>query len=709
MDELKETISEEQIQDSLRLREEMEQRNKKLDLYEEKAKLARLINETAENDANYLLRVLEQSQFEHVDVIAEIDQFLYRLQLLKADKYVINEQIIDIQTELFDYFEWYEEESRYMVDTYCGIDAPYFWSEEKEMLEKVAYKFGFYELYVRFVKWSLTNSPEELELFLQVLNDEFIEGFLCPVDRDEYWEFNYKQFDSLAVDDRLKTWVIYVMRFYDVYRDYIQKYMDNTSGSIASQNLFSSEIWAKDHIFDKIRIIEELAPDDPWFMKVVYEHPEQKMELWAQLLAGKNFAEPYYRDDIDEDDHFENTLDFSSPFEIPEELRFVIELRRGTELHKEYWRKCKPNIEEYFLLTRNLDDKEVYETGKCAYLELMQNMEAINISKWILKALAKELDDYNVLYKALAKVQEKLVAIIYGDTIEFEEQSITEDASTDIEQYKKQCILEITSNLIGFIASQDVEQLMQCKNDILPLYSTITPWLYETMEQNICRITEKIKYAVSKEDHFGKIYEKIWNQFHINFSDDIINTLSTAEWLYEKYIVTAEQVEGYDYSFISILYYQVLENASNILLYKPYIDKVKNEITIDNIKEYFGSANCVKTYTDKRTKQKCFSIKESLELGPISFFLAEAKKRESHIRQFLEKKYDCIQIDRLVNIGKEIGEASGRRNNAAHPGIISYDTAVEDKIVVFDSLCSYEEVKGLHDLFVRLITSLGLN
>ena len=331
-------------------------------------------------------------------------------------------------------------------------------------------------------------------------------------------------------------------------------------------------------------------------------------------------------------------------------------------------------IEEYFLLTRNLDDKEVYETGKCAYLELMQNMEAINISKWILKALAKELDDYNVLYKALAKVQEKLVAIIYGDTIEFEEQSITEDASTDIEQYKKQCILEITSNLIGFIASQDVEQLMQCKNDILPLYSTITPWLYETMEQNICRITEKIKYAVSKEKHFGKIYEKIWNQFHINFSDDIINTLSTAEWLY-----------------------------------KPYIDKVKNEITIDNIKEYFGSANCVKAYTDKRTKQKRFSIKESLELGPISFFLAEAKKRESHIRQFLEKKYDCIQIDRLVNIGKEIGEASGRRNNAAHPGIISYDTAVEDKIVVFDSLCSYEEVKELRDLFVRLITSLGLN
>lgn len=677
----------------------LEQKNK-MQLYDEKVLITKNIIESIRTDVKSIYDLLDRAQVESINVIEELDSFIYKQNLLKEGKYIVDGVEFDIQKELKDYFEWYEEECNKIVDSYMGGNEDYyFFSPEKELLDYFDWDFQNYILYAQFVKWSLTDDEDDLENFLEILEEKFIEGFLCPVDREEYWRNEYSQFDNLNVDERLVEWTIYVNRFYDVYKNYISIYLQNRGTEDRVELLEQSEIWDTDCIFSRIRCIEDNAPYDVWFIKKVNENPDKKMELWRELINGCNFEKKYY-------ETYNNVINDSE--EILEEIKSIRDLLCDSEKYNKFWKNCELTPKEYINLTRDLSEEKKFYTGKNAYWDLIQNIEAINISKWIIKSLIKINSDYEFLYKSINNIQDKLVKLVYGDRVEYEEQSVSQIAATGaIEHYKKQCLMEITARLIEYIAKEDIEGMMQCKKDIMPLCKTLTPWLNESIEKNILVITKRLEKVVSETVEFKSIQKNITESFSKVLPDDVLHTLSTAEYLYNIYIVNQEKKNNWDYSFVSILYYQVLEKTSNILIYQEYLSDIKGKLDVNNYEKYFGKAICGKKYYDKRKRENVYIVKESLELGPTSFLINEIKNDDVEFAKFIKRRYPEADFLKLLELSEEMESASKRRNNAAHPYIIDYETAKEDKVVVYENE-SYKESKKLHDLFVRIIQILGI-
>jgi len=56
--------------------------------------------------------------------------------------------------------------------------------------------------------------------------------------------------------------------------------------------------------------------------------------------------------------------------------------------------------------------------------------------------------------------------------------------------------------------------------------------------------------------------------------DEILQVLSTAEFLYGRFIEEKESIEGFDYSCISAMYYQALEKTYNYFMYSGYIANI---------------------------------------------------------------------------------------------------------------------------------------
>ena len=87
--------------------------------------------------------------------------------------------------------------------------------------------------------------------------------------------------------------------------------------------------------------------------------------------------------------------------------------------------------------------------------------------------------------------------------------------------------------------------------------------------------------------------------------------------------------------------------------------------------------------------------------------MKEVGVKGSEAYDFIIKTYANADVLKISSLGKEIKEASVRRNHAAHPGIITYQTAKEDKRVVYDD-DAYTETIQIHNLFVELIRGLGI-
>ena len=209
------------------------------------------------------------------------------------------------------------------------------------------------------------------------------------------------------------------------------------------------------------------------------------------------------------------------------------------------------------------------------------------------------------------------------------------------------------------------------------------------------------KGSVEKERE--KLYETLSQKYtKIKMENDIFDTLSTAEYLFNEYIEGQNPVSGWDYSFISILYYQVLEKALNYYIYIPYVKKIENEDFGQNIKVYFGNANC--TIVDKRRNR--INLKSAIELGPAGFLLKCAGNKNSKFSQFILGKYKTCSLRELETFGEDILKISKRRNNAAHSYILNYNEAKEDKYIVYCNRENFDVSFELRDMIQRLMSIL---
>jgi len=258
--------------------------------------------------------------------------------------------------------------------------------------------------------------------------------------------------------------------------------------------------------------------------------------------------------------------------------------------------------------------------------------------------------------------------------------------------------LEITASFL----KEDIDALMFAKQKYLTRISYYADDLQiEKLEAFVLELKEKIKNAIAKKAEYDDFYWCVSEDFK-PYADklfkypSLFNSLVSAEFLYNRFIVTKPEQRGFDYSCVSIMYYMSLEEFINKILYVPY----KNKILVQNRDKIFDT----KRYLSKPGYyMRGNDIKSSCELGPLAYLFKNITETQA-FEAFVRKEFGIIDSDivEIQKFGQKLLEKVMNRNDAAHGGHnISYETANEDKIIVYPE-DDIDNTRGLLKEFLKL-------
>lgn len=182
-----------------------------------------------------------------------------------------------------------------------------------------------------------------------------------------------------------------------------------------------------------------------------------------------------------------------------------------------------------------------------------------------------------------------------------------------------------------------------------------------------------------------------------NLPTSAIDSLTTAELLYEKYVDPNYAERGFDYSSISVLYYQAFENAYNNLIWSNYACFINAKIDDGYTKKailgrYLPKVSDIEYFKGKYAQQHC--TYRSFER------LLEEVKSESHFPEFCdmlanhcgfgnreEMLNDCSFMQHFHKFLQCFSKAKDNRNNASHGGsCITFEQCKSDKKTVLNEL-----------------------
>lgn len=213
---------------------------------------------------------------------------------------------------------------------------------------------------------------------------------------------------------------------------------------------------------------------------------------------------------------------------------------------------------------------------------------------------------------------------------------------------------------------------------------------------------EKLRFFIeeksSRTNAFNNIFNKIKTEFSVSQSKiltaikkyglsiedldvrftDMIKTLSTGEFLYQKYITDAcDDLEDFDYSCIALQYYTALESLLNIVFYLPYKTITLEPLgkRLKQLEGYLGEAEFSKL--ESRSKLKDSVLKDSLELGPIAYLYkgifdsnGAINATHIHLSEYLTKLGLNNKAQKAVaKIAKDVGDITTSRNKVAHASV----------------------------------------
>lgn len=348
-----------------------------------------------------------------------------------------------------------------------------------------------------------------------------------------------------------------------------------------------------------------------------------------------------------------------------------------------------PSYEQYMHETRDIPYEAQVHTGGCIIDSLHFSLEAMSMLRIVLKKKGIQNREYLKLYNMLSRCFEDIINTLYEYRFEYENDSFVSNELYKTSEYRTNYAIKYAMSVTEGIVKNDVESLLQSKQDFMPIFINSNPEIAECIDKNIDIICAQLKNNLALSDDVLNKRELLVNEFQsvykeLNIPDDIFDTLATAEYLFSNYIDEKEPLSGWDYSFVSILYYQVLEKALNYYAYVPYVTEINNMVTAENSSLYFSNAKC----TQINYRNKSVSIKPVLELGPIGFLMKSVAYGNNKYTDFLTNKYDNINIFKIGKYGEKVIEVSKRRNHAAHAQILSFDDAKEDKYIIY---CNKEE------------------
>lgn len=369
-----------------------------------------------------------------------------------------------------------------------------------------------------------------------------------------------------------------------------------------------------------------------------------------------------------------------------------------------------PNPESISAFRRkllHLDEDIIHQVYSCLgdhEISMLDYREQSGINPNFLSAQENDEDQY----------RRTIFAEIFKETIETLLSQVDEQDTTNILNTK----LQIRKAILRFPYCDESEQ-----------YAT---WLDSISSQfcdkliNNCK-KESDKYTRHKNNILSKLGTKA---NHLPIST--IDSLTTAEMLYEEYASQEYADKGFDFSCISALYYQAFENAYNYLLWNGYANKLNNLIVhgmaytsiLESRQNYDGMGSA---YIDaegylpssKKSRRKYVfygtppstqtSVNEHCMYKSFGIIMKQIKPRSDTPKfcEYFSQLASFSDVNTMLSnsafmqmcsdFANAVCLSADNRNNASHGGtLIDIIQCSEDKKIVLNNL---EEVRN---------TSIGL-
>ena len=389
-----------------------------------------------------------------------------------------------------------------------------------------------------------------------------------------------------------------------------------------------------------------------------------------------------------------------------------------------------------------LNPDKIYERAKSAVLLGSANaiylfaktLSILNETKELLD-IKSQLPDIDSIISGLTSIERSIVRRGYtSDNIfEYRIDKGIDYSKIELLESKRdysQLLMHIQNSIES---ASDYESLLQLRTELSIVMESIPD---DEKKYYFSDYSEKIevyhKYIIEtcqKDDpaDYSLIKERIKDSFGDNFDSiapTVIQPLCSAELLYERFVCDESLTDQFDYSGISSLYYQSLEELFNTLIWEKYIDYL-NSLTVQT-----ASASFKEMYTNNEwlpkeymgylpASNRKYYINSSNEL--VSRFMPGSTYyllNDAYIEKRLPKLTLCI--GNIFNINKssqkdkwdnyillmtritKLLETGNKRNEASHGGtIVTREQCIQDKSIVFSA--NNGEGLGIINLLVSLI------
>jgi len=417
---------------------------------------------------------------------------------------------------------------------------------------------------------------------------------------------------------------------------------------------------------------------------------------------------------------------------------------KGVELYKEFG-ECSGvfSVNKVHWKLKRMDDKlkEILFKDPFLYEEHIDKIKEV-------KTQILERREYLVMEEKLSEeILDKDIELEEAEKEKFELEQDKELLKLVIERKEAEvdCMRSILNDTVEALKEESVNEIMLKRLTIISdeKLQESDMELVDELSNTINSILQK-KAKDTEYEGLQEACKKVKEELGVTkadrLPDEILQVLSTAEFLYGRFIEEKESIEGFDYSCISAMYYQALEKTYNYFMYSGYIANInrfkgdlkklleskENKINISY--GYFPEnrlSNYVIDYVDG--KKYDYIAKDTCEYGNFIKLLktlrGENKNRninENICKQVTKyRNYICKvfgwTIDsksknglpkpldgRIKRLIKDLDFARNHRNDACHGGIIiDYDRAKEDKTFVL-----VKEVEETSNIYKKIIIQI---
>ena len=296
------------------------------------------------------------------------------------------------------------------------------------------------------------------------------------------------------------------------------------------------------------------------------------------------------------------------------------------------------------------------------------------------------------LYTQLNSIEQSILCDVYESTYTFDsaskELSIERTSLFEDSIARQVSICNGLGQIVQLVSLKNLDLLFEKKKEVVEQLRNEGVKVHQIEE----RVAEIVETAVENirlqiaENHYDSKYIDVINELIADSNVDpevydltvFRSMLGSAEYLYEKYIVSQEEVETFDYSFVAILYYKSLESLINSRFYRPYITGtcadgvplIDLERRQQDFNDFFPERTCKFIVHSRRLQESC-------ELGKLANILKSDPP--AVLKTYLDHNFTFTDEER-VSFGEKLSTAANKRNEAAHGSVsLTHEDAREAK------------------------------